>query len=237
MRPHQFHALRAAMPRLKEKTDGVIWHSQGSGKSLTMVWLAKYIRRNFNNPRVLVITDRTELDVQINNTFLGASESIYQAKSADDLLDALQMANRVKDNSHKSWLVCSLIHKFGRHINPETGKEEVGDDNANIPLEKYLEELQALLKAKYPNGFKAKGEHKFVFVDECHRTQGGRLHEAMRAIMGGDVMFIGFTGTPLLHEEKKKVVTPNIPRWPMNRNIVLARLSTSICTRKPLTIR
>lgn len=204
MRPHQFHALRAAMPRLKEKTDGVIWHSQGSGKSLTMVWLAKYIRRNFNNPRVLVITDRTELDVQINNTFLGASESIYQAKSADDLLDALQMANRVKDNSHKSWLVCSLIHKFGRHINPETGKEEVGDDNANIPLEKYLEELQALLKAKYPNGFKAKGEHKFVFVDECHRTQGGRLHEAMRAIMGSDVMFIGFTGTPLLHEEKKK---------------------------------
>lgn len=147
------------------------------------------------------------------------------------------MVNRGKDNSHKSWLVCSLIHKFGRHINPETGKEEVGDDNANIPLEKYLEELQALLKAKYPNGFKAKGEHKFVFVDECHRTQGGRLHEAMRAIMGGDVMFIGFTGTPLLHEEKKKAVTPNIPRWPMNRNIVLARSFTNICTKKPLTIR
>lgn len=204
MRPHQFYALCAAIPRLKEKSDGVIWHSQGSGKSLTMVWLAKYIRRNFNNPRVLVITDRTELDIQINNTFLGASEKIYQAKNADDLLDALQMTNREKNNDHKSWLICSLIHKFGRHINPETGKEELGDDNAPIPLEKYLNELQELLKTKYPNGFNAKGEHKFVFVDECHRTQGGRLHEAMRSIMGNDVMFIGFTGTPLLHDEKKK---------------------------------
>ena len=196
MRPHQYHALQAAKPRLLEKNSGVIWHSQGSGKSLTMVWLAKYIRRNFKDARVLVITDRTELDMQINNTFLGAQESIHRAKSSDDLLDTLQKGSE--------WLICSLIHKFGRHIDPATGEEIVGDDNASIPLEKYLDELQNILKAKYPTGFKAKGLNKFVFVDECHRTQGGRLHEAMRAIMGDDVMFIGFTGTPLLHTDKVK---------------------------------
>lgn len=196
MRPHQYYALQAAMPRLKEKASGVIWHSQGSGKSLTMVWLAKYIRRNFNNARVLVITDRTELDMQINNTFLGTDESIYRARTSDDLLDCLQNGTE--------WLVCSLIHKFGRHIDPDTGKEVIGDDEAPIPLEKYLKELQKLLNAKYPGGFKAKGTHKFVFVDECHRTQGGRLHDAMRSIMGNDVMFVGFTGTPLLSEQKRK---------------------------------
>lgn len=196
MRPHQYYALQAAIPRLKEKDSGVIWHSQGSGKSLTMVWLAKYIRRTFSDPRVLIITDRTELDVQINNTFLGASENIHQAKTSDDLLDTLQHGSE--------WLVCSLIHKFGRHIDPDTGKEIIGDDDAPIPLEKYLQELQNILKSKYPNGFKAKGKHKFVFVDECHRTQGGRLHEAMRTIMGEDVMFIGFTGTPLLSADKKR---------------------------------
>ena len=195
MRPHQYHALQAAIPRLKEKDSGVIWHSQGSGKSLTMVWLAKYIRRTFSDPRVLVITDRSELDIQINNTFLGTSESIHQAKSSDNLLDTLQNGSE--------WLICSLIHKFGRHIDPKTGKEVIGDDDAPIPLEKYLQELQTILKKKYPYGFKAKGTHKFVFVDECHRTQGGRLHEAMRAIMGDDVMFIGFTGTPLLSADKK----------------------------------
>lgn len=196
MRPHQYHALQAAIPRLKYKDSGVIWHSQGSGKSLTMVWLAKYIRRTFSDPRVLVITDRTELDIQINNTFIGTSESIYQAKTSDKLLDTLQNGSE--------WLICSLIHKFGRHIDPKTGEEIVGDDDAPIPLEKYLQELQNILKKKYPNGFKAKGAHKFVFVDECHRTQGGRLHEAMRAIMGDDVMFIGFTGTPLLSSDKKR---------------------------------
>ncbi len=196
MRPHQYHALQAAKFRLKEKNSGVIWHSQGSGKSLTMVWLAKYIRRNFKDARVLIITDRTELDIQINNTFLGAQESIYRAKSSDDLLDTLQRGSE--------WLICSLINKFGRHIDPTTGEVIEGDDNAPIPLEKYLDELQNILKARYPNGFEAKGTNKFVFVDECHRTQGGRLHEAMRAIMGKDVMFIGFTGTPLLHSDKKK---------------------------------
>ena len=196
MRPHQYHALQAAKPRLSEKNSGVIWHSQGSGKSLTMVWLAKYIRRNFKDARVLVITDRTELDMQINNTFLGAQESIHRAKSSDDLLDTLQKGSE--------WLICSLIHKFGIHIDPVTGEEVEGDDNAQLPLEKYLEELQNILKAKYPSGFEAKGLNKFVFVDECHRTQGGRLHEAMRAIMGNDVMFIGFTGTPLLHTDKTK---------------------------------
>lgn len=196
MRPHQYHALQAAKHRLSEKNSGVIWHSQGSGKSLTMVWLAKYIRRNFKDARVLVITDRTELDMQINNTFLGAQESIHRAKSSDDLLDTLQKGSE--------WLICSLIHKFGRHIDPVTGEEVEGEDNTPMPLEKYLDELQNILKAKYPDGFEAKGLNKFVFVDECHRTQGGRLHEAMRAIMGNDVMFIGFTGTPLLHTDKKK---------------------------------
>ena len=56
MRPHQFHALRACRDRLADKASGVIWHSQGSGKSLTMVWLANYIRSNFSDPRVLIRT-------------------------------------------------------------------------------------------------------------------------------------------------------------------------------------
>ena len=69
---------------------------------------------------------------------------------------------------------------------------------SEISLEKYLEDIVAQL----PQGFKAKG-NIFVFIDECHRTQGGYLHEAMKTIMGKDVMMIGFTGTPLLHTQKK----------------------------------
>lgn len=196
MRPHQFHALCAAMPRLKAKASGVIWHSQGSGKSLTMVWLARYIRRNFADPRVLIITDRTELDQQIANTFLKTTGSMHKATSSDDLLSTL--------HEGKEWLICSLIHKFGCHLDTDSGEEVIGDDSASVPMEAYLKELQALINGKFGGKFKAKGTNKFVFVDECHRTQSGRLHEAMRAIMGNDVMFIGFTGTPLLHKDKKR---------------------------------
>ncbi len=105
MRPHQFHALKAAIPRLRDKADGVIWHSQGSGKSLTMVWLARYIHSNYDNPRILIITDRTELDRQIAGTFQNTREDIHRARTSDDLLETLQDGTQ--------WLVCSLIHKFG----------------------------------------------------------------------------------------------------------------------------
>lgn len=191
MRPHQFHALQACRERLSKKASGVIWHSQGSGKSLTMVWLANYIRSNFRNPRVLIITDRTELDEQIKRNFQHTSNSLYQAQSKSDLLKVL--------NGGTEWLVCSLIHKFGVH--PETDARD--KSSVKIPLDKYLEELKAIIRSEYPQGFSVKGSNIFVFVDECHRTQGGSLHAAMREIMGQDVMLIGFTGTPLLKDDKK----------------------------------
>ena len=195
MRPHQLHALKAAMPRLEKKQSGVIWHSQGSGKSLTMVWLAQYIKDRFPNPRVIVLTDRTELDIQIKNGFYETGETPAQAKSGNNLLELLSGAEH--------WLICSLIHKFGRHIDYKTGEMVVGKDDVPIRLDKYLEDLRKIIAQQYPNGFNVKGDNIFVFVDECHRTQGGKLHKAMREILGKEVMLIGFTGTPLLKDQKK----------------------------------
>ena len=96
MRPHQLHALNAAMPRLREKASGVIWHSQGSGKSLTMVWLAQYIKNNFEDPRVLIITDRTELDKQMAMNFQHCGTDLHRAKSQDDLLETLNKGKEGK---------------------------------------------------------------------------------------------------------------------------------------------
>lgn len=192
MRPHQFHALQAARPRLAEKASGVIWHSQGSGKSLTMVWLARYIQANFDNPRVLVITDRTELDEQIGKNFAQTNNALHRARNKEDLLETL--------NGGTEWIVSSLIHKFGLHPGTE---ERDADRETKIPLDQYLRELREIVKSRYPGGFRVRGSHVFVFIDECHRTQGGSLHEAMREILGQEVMLVGFTGTPLLRNEKK----------------------------------
>lgn len=187
-RPNQYFAVKAAQPRCEKKEGGVIWEAQGSGKSLIMVWLAEWIHENIDNSRVVIITDREELDEQISDGFKDTGETIARAKSGVGLIGML--------NEEAPWLLCTLIHKFGKK-NVE-GKGDMAGVKSEIPLEKYLEDIVAQL----PQGFKAKG-NIFVFIDECHRTQGGYLHEAMKTIMGKDVMMIGFTGTPLLHTQKK----------------------------------
>ena len=189
MRPAQFFALEAAKPRIMRKESGIIWHSQGSGKSLTMVWLAQWIKEHRPDARVVIITDRDELDKQITNGFKEAGEKPYRATSGADLIATL--------NGSRERLITTLIHKFG--ANGPKEKLDVrerrlrGERSAAV----YLKELAD----KLPPGFKAKGDI-FVFVDECHRTQGGVMNLAMKKIMGPDVMLIGFTGTPLLKSEK-----------------------------------
>jgi type I restriction enzyme R subunit len=181
-RHNQYFGVRAAQEYVKRNEGGIIWHTQGSGKSLVMVWLTKWIRENINDARVLVITDRTELDEQIEKVYKGVNEDIYRTKSGADLIATL--------NTTIPWLMCSLIHKFG---GKDEG-EEVGD------ITGYIEELRRAL----PSGFRAKG-NIFVFVDECHRTQSGELHKAMKAILP-TATFIGFTGTPLLRADKQRSI-------------------------------
>ena len=178
-RQNQYFGVRAAQDHIRRREGGIIWHTQGSGKSLTMVWLTKWIRENVKDARVLIITDRTELDEQIEKVFKGVNEQIERTKSGADLISKL--------NDTNPWLLCSLIHKFAG----KDGGEEDGD---------VADFIEAMRKA-VPAGFKAKGD-LYVFVDECHRTQTGELHKAMKAILP-NALFIGFTGTPLLKADKQ----------------------------------
>ena len=178
-RHNQFFGVKVAQARIAQREGGIIWHTQGSGKSLTMVWLAKWIRENQQASRVLIITDRTELDQQIESVFGGVDEKIHRTSSGGDLISTL--------NSHNPWLICSLVHKF-----------RGGDDDRE--LDEASEDFIAQLQRTLPAGFSAKG-NLFVFVDEAHRTQSGKMHVAMKKLLPG-AMFIGFTGTPLLKTDK-----------------------------------
>ena len=180
-RHNQFFGVKAAQERVKLREGGIIWHTQGSGKSLTMVWLAKSILETLPNARVLIITDRIELDEQIKTVFSRTDDPAYHTSSGDDLLRVLQ------DSSER--LICSLIHKFGR-----------AGETDESHIEKYADEFRQNL----PQDFRANGEF-FVFVDECHRTQSGKLHSAMKALLP-NAMLIGFTGTPLLRSDKQRSI-------------------------------
>lgn len=181
-RHNQYFGVAATKPFIQRNEGGIIWHTQGSGKSLTMVWLAKWIRENITDSRVLIITDRTELDEQIEKVFNGVEEEILRTRSGADLVTRL--------NQTKPWLICSLVHKFGRHE----------EDDIEADTDDFIEQM----KRSIPTDFSAKGK-LFVFVDECHRTQSGKLHSAMKSILP-DAQFIGFTGTPLMKKDKKKSV-------------------------------
>src|SRR5262245_26828286 len=169
-RVHQYFGTKAAQAHVKHRQSGIIWHTQGSGKSIIMILLARWILEHNPNARVAIVTDRDELDRQIQRIFTEAGEAIYRTSSGRDLMRQL---GRTKPR-----LLCSLVHKFGRR--------DVKD------VEAFIKELES-----QPS--QTVGE-VFVFVDECHRTQSGKLHRTMKAIMPNAV-FIGFTGTPLLKKD------------------------------------
>jgi len=171
-RVQQFFGIKAAQQFARERKGGIIWHTQGSGKSIVMVLLAKWILENNPNARVAIITDRDELDRQIAGVFTEAGEAIKRTSSGTDLMHQLGQAT--------PRLLCSLIHKFGR---------------------KEVDDFDAFVKQLEVQPSKTVGE-VFVFVDECHRTQSGKLHRVMKAMMPNAV-FIGFTGTPLLKKDKQ----------------------------------
>jgi type I restriction enzyme R subunit len=171
-RVHQYFAVKAAQAHVRRKQAGIIWHTQGSGKSIVMVLLARWILENHPNARVAVVTDRDELDKQIERVFSETGEAIHRTSSGRDLIRQLGQA--------KPRLLCSLVHKFGR--------KDVKDFDA------FIRELEA-------EPSPAVGD-VFVFVDECHRTQSGKLHRVMKALLPNAV-FIGFTGTPLLKKDAK----------------------------------
>ncbi|GAA8068412.1 HsdR family type I site-specific deoxyribonuclease [Helicobacter pylori] len=160
---HQYFAVKKTQEFIRRKEGGIIWHTQGSGKSLTMVWLTKWIKSNTKEPRILIVTDRRELDAQIQSVFERTGEKMHRTESKKDLLSALF--------ENKKSLVGSLVHKF--------------DDNDLEDLKK-----QPVLK------------EWIVLVDECHRTQSGKLHNAMKSLLP-NAIFIAFSGTPLLKQDKK----------------------------------
>jgi len=165
-RPHQFFGVKAAQERIAKREGGVIWHTQGSGKSIVMVLLAKWLLEDDPEARVLVITDRDELDKQIEGVMKNAGVIGPESPSPRVISRAEFVENL---GAATPRLLCALIHKF-----------DVADLQGEPPP----------IIGRF-----------YVFVDECHRTQGGDMNKQMKRWLEGAI-FIGFTGTPLLRKDK-----------------------------------
>jgi type I restriction enzyme R subunit len=124
-RYQQYFAVRDIMARVRQsrpggsRAGGVVWHTQGSGKSLTMVMLTQAILHHFSkrDPRIVLVTDRTDLDEQIYGTFRSSGVELVQADSGEDLRRLL--------TDRRSKIVTTLVHKFVRALKT---RESLTDD-------------------------------------------------------------------------------------------------------------
>lgn len=166
-RPHQYEGIKAAQVRVRKREGGVIWHTQGSGKSILMVLLAKWLMEYDPDARILIITDRDELDKQIVGVMRNAGVVSEEAASPR-ITSRAQFVERISASTPR--LLCALIHKF-----------DTTDLTGTPPS----------VSGRF-----------YVFVDECHRTQGGDMNKQMTRWLP-NAIFIGFTGTPLLKKDKQ----------------------------------
>ncbi|AXT48855.1 type I restriction endonuclease subunit R [Chromobacterium rhizoryzae] len=228
-RYQQWRAVRKTIARLTavKPMGGVVWHTQGSGKSLTMALLARMLRAEstgLNNPTVLVLTDRRDLDKQIFDTFHAVGIKAIQAVSVDGLVKMLS-------NDYGS-VFTSTVQKFQENEQPgATAAATVPDEeddtlqatrHRRVRVDKdffMVEERNVhfglhnpdgvLLPAKWEEVSREKVHFRvlstkpnfYVLVDEAHRSQYDFLAAFMRASLP-NAKFIAFTGTPLLNEDK-----------------------------------
>ena len=169
----QYFAVKKCMSRIllqdgQNTRNGVVWHTQGSGKTITMIMLTKMILREslkrdsiINKPRFVMVTDRVNLDKQIRDNFIHTQMSPHRAKTGTGLIELLQ--------DEGNTVITSLVNKFEAAI-----KQEYCNDSENI----------------------------FLFIDEGHRTQYGKLNIYMNKVLPNAVK-IAFTGTPLIKKPKK----------------------------------
>lgn len=166
-RPHQYAGVKAAQERIRRREGGVIWHTQGSGKSILMVLIAKWLLEHDPAARVLIVTDRDELDRQIEGVMKNAGVIGPEAKSPR-IASRAELVETLRATTPR--LACALVHKF-----------DPSDFEGDPPT----------VHGRF-----------HVFVDECHRTQGGDMNRQMKRWLAG-ALFIGFTGTPLLRRDKQ----------------------------------
>jgi type I restriction enzyme R subunit len=188
-RYQQFRAVNKALDRLINGRDsvargGVIWHTQGSGKSLTMVFLARKIRRlhALADATIVVVTDRVDLDKQIYATFVRTLSTITTPVRADRVSEMKELLSLAQPQ-----IIMTTIHKFQSEKDVQ---EVLKDSTQEAGL--FFEKEFSMLTLK---------SNVIVMADEAHRSQYKGFARNMRHSLP-NAAFIGFTGTPIEKEDK-----------------------------------
>lgn len=212
-RYQQIRATNKTIERLQSGEGGVVWHTQGSGKSLTMAYVTRKLQApeiGFDNPTVLIMTDRKDLDRQITTTFQNVGfKNVNQASSVIHL-------DKLLRNDYGG-IITTTIQKFqetDKDATTCTDQTEM-EERGNLMIEKNIKGkvltkiTKELIKGKWVEIEReeieleelSKKENLYILVDEAHRSHYGFLAAFMRTVLP-NAKFVAFTGTPISKEDK-----------------------------------
>ncbi|WP_044211491.1 type I restriction endonuclease subunit R [Flammeovirga sp. OC4] len=215
-RYQQVRATNNTIKSLKQDKGGVVWATQGSGKSITMAYVTRKLQEEefgFENPTIIVLTDRTDLDQQITNTFQNVGlKNVTRASSVMGLKALL--------SNDYGQIITTTIQKFqetdeeGNIVRPRKEKQkdgtlvtylEIVNQDGEI-VSKQISNTAEVKGSQLSVGVLSEKENIYVLIDEAHRTQYGLLASFMRDSLP-NAKFVAFTGTPLSKEDKSTLGT------------------------------
>ena len=171
MRPYQIYAVKAIVDCIQQnRGNGYIWHTTGSGKTLTSFKASTLLKDNKHIAKCLFVVDRKDLDRQTREEF-----NKFQAGCVEENTNTESMVQRMLSTDYADKVIVTTIQKLGLAL-----------DGSN--------------KQKYKERLKPISNERIVFIfDECHRSQFGENHKAIKAFFPNAQLF-GFTGTPIFDE-------------------------------------
>jgi len=210
MRPYQVYAVKNILAAIEEnRGNGFVWHTTGSGKTLTSFKTSTLLKENQNIHKCLFVVDRKDLDEQTRKEF-----NQFQPNCVEENTDTKTLVNRLISTSYSDKVIVTTIQKLGIALD-STKKQKDGTS--------YAEKLKALQNKRVV----------FIF-DECHRSQFGENHKAIKEFFLKAQMF-GFTGTPIFKENSSTAWIKHLAETGEEKSVTTAEVFINELHRYTIT--
>lgn len=178
MRPYQVYAVQHIVQCIAEDNgNGYIWHTTGSGKTLTSFKASTLLKENEHIHKCLFVVDRKDLDRQTREEF-----NKFQEGCVEENTNTAALVRRLLSDAHADKVIVTTIQKLGLALDENSQRNKQRSKNGQATFKEQLEALK---------------DKRLVFIfDECHRSQFGENHKAIKAFFPKAQLF-GFTGTPI----------------------------------------
>ncbi|MDO6426108.1 type I restriction endonuclease subunit R [Thalassotalea sp. 1_MG-2023] len=181
MRPYQIYAVKAIVDCIHQnRGNGYIWHTTGSGKTLTSFKASTLLKDNPDIDKCLFVVDRKDLDRQTREEF-----NKFQEGCVEENTNTEALVRRMLSDDYADKVIVTTIQKLGLALDENSKRNQQHKQNGKQTYKERLEPLR---------------DQRIVFIfDECHRSQFGDNHQAIKAFFPKAQLF-GFTGTPIFED-------------------------------------